>query len=152
MANSLQDACEEVNVKSNGFHAIGNLGKAPVQKTVNKGGESHTVVELSVKVDRRVPDGDGGYVNRGDFWLETSIWRPSLQERVMAHLKKGARVFVMGELVASPWTDEHDQKRMSYQLNADYVAPDLLGVDSITFGRRGAADDEDDQQDLALAG
>ncbi len=123
----------------NVFQGTGNLGSAPDKKTVEVQGEERTVVAFRVYFERSVPDGDGGFKDSGGFWRTVSVWKEGLGDRVLAHFKVGTKVFVQGHEVASQWKDEHDQARESYDVIADYVAADLIGVESITFQKRKAA-------------
>ena len=123
----------------NHFYGTGNLGSDPESKPVTVDGEERTVVEFRVYFDRQVPDGDRGWTDKGGFWRTVQIWKEGLGQRVQDHLVKGARVFVMGQVKASQWTDDHDQNRTSYDIVADYVAPDLIGIDAIEYQERKAA-------------
>ena len=123
----------------NTFTGTGNLGTHPEAKTVKIGDDERTVVEFRVFFDRSVPDGEGGFTEKGGFWRTVQIWKEGLQHRVLEHLSKGARIFIIGVEVASQWQDEHAQPRESYDLVADYVAVDLIGVADITFKERKAA-------------
>lgn len=128
------------------FHieGVGNLGASPERKTVIVDDEEKPVVTLRVRFDRRVPDGQGGYVDKGGFWRDVSVWKAPLGDRIMAHLRKGARVFVRGTERSHAWADDHNQEREGFSIIADYVAPDLLGIDSIAYAPRRSADTEDD--------
>ena len=121
------------------FQGTGNLGSDPEKKTVNVNGEDRTVVEFRVFFERPVPDGNGGFKESGGFWRTVSVWQEGLGDRVLAHLKSGAKVFVQGQQVASQWKDDHDQNRESYDVIADYVAADLIGVEAISYQRPRAA-------------
>ena len=123
----------------NVFQGTGNLGSDPEAKTVQVDGEDRTVVDFRVFFERSVPDGDGGFKDGGGFWRTVSVWKDGLGERVLKHLKSGAKVFVQGQEVASQWKDEYEQDRESYAVIADYVAADLIGIEAITYHRRRAA-------------
>ena len=123
----------------NVFQGTGNLGSDPEKKMVTVQGEQRPVVEFRVFFERSVPDGDGGFKESGGFWRTVSVWQEGLGARVLAHLKSGAKVFVQGQQLASQWKDDHDQDRESYDVVADYVAADLIGIAAITYQSRRAA-------------
>lgn len=120
----------------NVFQGTGNLGSDPEKKMVNVQGEERPVVELRVFFERSVPDGAGGFKESGGFWRTVSVWKEGLGDRVLTHLKSGTKVFVQGQEVASQWKDEHSQDRESYDVVADYIAADLIGVAAITYQAR----------------
>ena len=134
------------------FHieGVGNLGANPERKSVIVDDEEKPVVNLRVRFDRRVPDGKGGYVDKGGFWRDVSVWKGPLGDRIMTHLRKGARVFVRGTERARNWVDDHEQERETYSIVADYVAPDLVGVESISFasGRHQANGEDEASADI----
>ena len=55
---------------ANHFEGRGNLAAAPELKQVEVDGEQRTVAELRIYFDRSVPDGDGGFEDRGGFRSE----------------------------------------------------------------------------------
>jgi|GEM_PF-454640 len=133
------------------FHieGIGNLGANPERKSVIVDDEEKPLVTFRVRFDRRVPDGQGGYVEKGGFWRDVSVWKAALGDRIMTHLRKGTRVFVRGTERAHAWVDDDDQEREGYSIIADYVAPDLVGIESIAFAPRRPANAEDAEDDDA---
>lgn len=124
------------------FIGTGNLGADPVTRIVQVDGESRTLVELSVFFPRRVPDGQGGYEDKGGFWREVAVWSPGLGERIMQHLRKGARVRIEGEERGQRWQDAEGNERESFRLAANVVTLDLMCVEQVTFaaGRRRQSD------------
>lgn len=133
---------------SNTFTGVGNLGAAPSIRYVDvaaEGGgkkEKRPVCDLRLYVDRRVPDGKGGFVDRGGFWLTASLWGPRA-EKAAALLSKGARVTVSGTLYVHAWTDkENGEERSELRLDADDVSLNLLRVEAVQFApARGASND-----------
>lgn len=123
---------------NNVFQGTGNLGSDPELKTVKVGDEDRQVVSFRVYFERSVPDGGGGFQEKGGFWRDVSVWKEGLGQRVAKHLAKGSKVFVIGHEVASQWKDDHDQDRESYDIRADYVAVDLIGIEAISYQRKAA--------------
>lgn len=118
---------------ANEFRGRGNLGAAPALKQVEVDGEKRSVAEMRVYFDRSVPDGDGGFVDRGGFWLDVNLWGPK-GEAAAKVLVKGARVAVSGSLVQRTWEDkESGEPRSRIELIADQVALDLSRVERVEF-------------------
>ncbi len=122
---------------SNEFEGVGNLGMAP-QLTIVDGlgeqNESRSVCNLRVYFDRQVPDRpDGGFKDKGGFWLSVDIWGFRADE-AMRLLKKGSRIFVKGSLREESWTDESSgEVKKELRLAADSFFIDSLCVESLVF-------------------
>lgn len=120
---------------SNKFFGRGNLGAEPVLR-YTAGEDGAPVCDLRVYFDRRKPDGNGGYVESGGFWMDVSLWgaRGELAARL---LKKGARVSVIGDQFEDTWDDrDTGERRSKYRVRADTVDLDLSRVDSIVWKTR----------------
>ena len=116
---------------ANRFEGRGNLGARPELKTVQVDGEERLVAELRIYFDRRVPDGDGEFVDRGGFWLTANLWGERARQ-IAELLPKGARVLVTGTLVQDTWADrESGEERRAVQLVADHVSLDLGRVEGV---------------------
>lgn len=131
---------------ANEFRGRGNLGAVPVLKQVEVDGEPRSVAQLRVYFDRSVPDGDGGFIDRGGFWLDVSLWG-SKGEAAVRVLRKGARVSVSGTLVNQEWTDkESGETRSRFELRADNVDLDLVRVDNVEWRNREQGDGKETEQ------
>ena len=73
---------------SNHFAGRGNLGADPDLKHVEIDGEPRAVAALRIYFDRPVPDGDGGFTDKGGFWLPVNLWGPKA-ETIAKLLRKG---------------------------------------------------------------
>ncbi|MGH8534824.1 MAG: single-stranded DNA-binding protein [Gammaproteobacteria bacterium] len=124
---------------SNHFIGRGNLGANPELKQVSVEGESRTVTELRVYFDRQVPDGNGGFEDRGGFWLPVHLWGPR-GEGVAKLLPKGARVRVEGTLVHDTWEDKDGETVSRIEVQADSIDLDLSRVEAVTFRAKGQAE------------
>ena len=118
---------------ANRFEGRGNLAAAPELKHVQVDGEERLVAEMRIYFDRRVPDGDDGYTDRGGFWLTASLW--GVRAELAANLlPKGARVHVNGTLVQHTWNDKDSgEERRATELVADYVSLDLGRVEGVSL-------------------
>ncbi|MBK5944822.1 single-stranded DNA-binding protein [Halorhodospira halophila] len=135
---------------ANFFRGRGNLGGAPILRHT----QDTPVANLRVYFDRPIPDGEGGFNERGGFWANVSLWG-SRAETAARLLPKGARVAVEGELFESRWVDkETGDERRQLEIRARYVDVDLSRVDSLTVRRRqsGQGDTPDPTPDGVVAG
>ena len=118
---------------ANRFEGRGNLGAQPVLKYVEIDGEPRAVTEMRIYFDRSVPDGNGGFTDRGGFWLDVNIWGPRAEPAAVL-LPRGARVHVTGTLIRDTWPDrDTGEERERMKLVADYVSLDLSRVDVVTL-------------------
>ncbi|MGI9449088.1 MAG: single-stranded DNA-binding protein [Geminicoccaceae bacterium] len=133
------------------IEGVGNLGAKPEKKKVIVDGEDKPLVSMRVYFDRRRPNGTGGYVEQEGLWRDVAVWKPGLGDRIIQCLNKGARVFVKGTEIGNSYRNSDGEEVSSCTIIADYVAPDLVGVQNITFsnGRgRGHEDASDGDVDL----
>lgn len=127
----------------NQFSGDGNLGAAPVLKSVKVGSEQRSVLELRIAFDNYVVteqnEGEVKYEEQGSFWLSASLWGKRA-ERAAKVLVKGARVHVTGKLVQQDWTDkESGEERTALVLQADDVYLSTVRVDAVQFAEKKAA-------------
>lgn len=134
---------------SNRFSGVGNLGVAPTLKPVEVRGETRMVAEMRIYFDRLVPDGDGGWKDKGGFWMDVAWWGKKA-ERAVPLLPKGARVEVSGVLVQESWNDKEDKEQTRLRVTADRVSLDMGRVEHIEFRKRSEApaDDPDLDDDI----
>ena len=134
---------------SNHFAGRGNLGADPELKHVEIDGEPRAVVELRIYFDRPVPDGDGGFTDKGGFWLPVNLWGPKA-ETIAKLLRKGARVRVEGTLVQDTWDDrETGEPASRIEVQADSIDLDLARVEAITFRAKGDGEPTEPRRDPA---
>ena len=134
---------------SNHFAGRGNLGADPDLKHVEIDGEPRAVAALRIYFDRPVPDGDGGFTDKGGFWLPVNLWGPKA-ETIAKLLRKGARVRVEGTLVQDTWDDrETGEPASRIEVQADSIDLDLARVEAITFRAKGDGEPTDPRRDPA---
>lgn len=122
---------------SNEFRGTGNVGDTPSLKTVKVGEEERKVTELRVFFDEYRPDGNGGFEQTGGFWLSVNVWGERRAAEVVQHVKKGARVHVVGRLTESKWTaKESGEERRTLQVNADDLFLSLARLSDVGFKPR----------------
>ena len=122
---------------SNEFRGTGNVGDAPVLKTVMIEDEERMVVQLRVFFDEYRQDGTGGVEQSGGFWLDVNVWGDRRAVDVAQHVKKGARVHVSGRLAQSKWTvTATGEERHALHLNADDVFLGLTRLAEVAYKPR----------------
>ena len=119
---------------SNEFRGTGNVADAPVVKTVMVGDDERKVTDLRVFFDEYRSDGRGGFEQKGGFWLDVNVWGERRATEVAQHVKRGARVHVVGRLVESRWTtNEGGEERRALYLDADELYLSLARVAAVTL-------------------
>ncbi len=119
---------------SNEFRGIGNAGDDAAIKTVVVANEARQVAELRVYFDSYRPG--GGSASRKDrgFWLDVTVWGERHAAEVAQHVKKGARVHVVGHLAQSRWiVTATGEERTALYLNAERVFLALNRVAEVRF-------------------
>lgn len=126
---------------SNEFRGTANIGTASSFKTLNLANGPRPVLEFRAYFDRSIPDGDGGFVDKGGFWLDVSVWGPRA-EPLSKLLQKGMRIRVEGSLELRPWIDkESGEDRSAFTLHADYVAIDPSRIERIQMREKAPRDE-----------
>ncbi len=121
---------------ANRFEGRGNLGAEPLLKHVDIHGEDRPVAEMRIYFDRRIPDGDGGFDDKGGFWLTVNLWGERAVH-VAELLPKGARVHVIGTLVRDTWQDSTSgEERERMELAADRISLDLGRVEAVKLQQK----------------
>ncbi len=114
----------------NKFTGEGNLGQDPVLKRTGGDDDEKAVCNLRIYFDRPVPKDEGGFDDKGGFWMDVEIWG----KRAVACaslLIKGSRVVVEGSLIGQSWKGDDDQDHYKVIVRAKRVSPDLMIVGSI---------------------
>ena len=120
---------------SNQFSGVGNIGQAPVLRTVKVAGENRPVADLRVFFDRSIPLEDGTYEDGGGFWLTVSAWGHRAESAVKL-LSKGMRIHVIGGLRLDSWENEGGEARCDLRLTADHISIDPICLDSVQVRKR----------------
>ena len=87
---------------------IGNLTRDPELRHTPKG---NAVGDISIAVNRRVQDGNGGWKDETTF-VDVTIWG-NTAENAHKYLSKGRGVFVEGRLQLDTWDDRETGKKRS---------------------------------------
>ena len=99
----------------------GNIGSTPEFKEFPNGNkEPRRLLRLNVYFDNSIPDGAGGYEDRGGFWAGVEWWHKDA-EHYASLFQKGMRVTVAGRAVMDHW-EQDGQPHHALKLQANRVA------------------------------
>ena len=91
----------------------GNVGNAAEHRSFPNGNKDpRHMLRLNVMFDNSIPDGQGGYKDRGGFWANVEWWHQDA-ERFAALFQKGMRVVVIGRAIMDSWTDKQSGEEVS---------------------------------------
>ena len=100
---------------------VGNLTDDPELRYTPNGA---AVCKFRIAVNRRIPDGAGGWKDGEASYFSVNCWR-SLGENVAESLTRGSRVVVAGRLNYRSWENQDGEKRNAIEIEADEVGPSL---------------------------
>ena len=87
---------------------VGNLGRDPEVRNMPSGG---MVVNMSVATSENWRDKASGERKERTEWHRVVIFNDKLGEVATKYLKKGAKVYLEGQLTTRKWTDQSGQER-----------------------------------------
>ncbi|MCL6357972.1 single-stranded DNA-binding protein [Pectobacterium parmentieri] len=123
------------------FSGEGNIGSAPeFHEYPNGNEEPRRVLRLNVYFDNPVPSKSGAFEDRGGFWRPVDWWHRDA-EQFAGLFQKGMRVAVGGRVERDDWTDENNNPRTTYRVNARSVGILPYRIEAITLSpKSGPAD------------
>ena len=124
---------------------IGNLGKDPEVRSTQSGGK---VVNLSVATSENWKDKASGERKEKTEWHRVVIFNERLGEVAERYLKKGAKVYVEGQLQTRKWTDKDGAEKYSTEVVLSQFRGELTMLD----GRSGGGAGMDDAPAMASSG
>jgi single-strand DNA-binding protein len=92
---------------------VGNLGRDPEVRRLNSG---KPVVNLSVATSENWRDKDTGERKEKTEWHRVVIFNENLAKIAEQYLKKGAKVYVEGQLQTRKWTDQSGVEKYSTEV------------------------------------
>lgn len=118
----------------NMFYGKGNLADSPELKKVRgQGGKADfDVAKMRVFFDRYGEDAQGNLVQTGGFWREVEIYG-NKAKACSEHLRKGARVAVMGEVRDFQAHDESGKEVTAVKVVAEDVTLVLTRIEKVVF-------------------
>ena len=92
---------------------VGNLGQDPEVRTTNTGA---LVVSLSIATSENWTDKQTGEKRQRTEWYRVVIFNQGLAKIARDYLRKGAQVYLEGQLQTRKWTTEDGQDRYSTEV------------------------------------
>jgi len=113
---------------------IGNLGRDPEIRTFQNGGR---VANLSVATSESWKDRTTGERKEKTEWHRVVIFNEKLVEVVEKYLRKGAKVYLEGQLETRKWTDQSGVEKYSTEVVLRPFRGELTMLDSRGGGGAG---------------
>ena len=99
----------------------GNIGSTPEYKEFANGNKDpRRLMRANVYFDNSIPDGKGGYEDRGGFWANVEWWHKDA-EHYSQLFQKGMRVIVSGRAVMDRW-EKDGEENAALKVQASRVA------------------------------
>ena len=105
---------------------VGNLGKDP---EVRHGNDGKPIVSFSLATSESWRDKSGERKERTE-WHKVVIFNEHLAKTAEAYVKKGAKVYVEGQLATRKWTDNSGVEKYSTEIVLNNFKGELTMLDS----------------------
>jgi single-strand DNA-binding protein len=115
---------------------IGNLGRDPEVRTTQAGDK---VVNLSVATSERWKDRASGEQRERTEWHRVVIFNERLADVAEKYLRKGAKVYLEGQLQTRKWTDQSGVEKYTTEVVLPRFRGELTMLDS--KGEAGGAEE-----------
>lgn len=92
---------------------IGNLGKDPEIRSFQNGGR---VASFSIATSESWKDKTSGEKKEKTEWHRVSVFNEHIVGVVERYLKKGAKVYIEGQLETRKWTDKEGQEKYTTEV------------------------------------
>lgn len=116
---------------------IGNLGKDPEVRSFQNGGR---VANLTVATSENWKDKATGERKEKTEWHRVEIFNDRLVDVAEKYLKKGAKVYIEGQLETRKWTDKDGQERYTTSVVLKQFRGELTMLDGKRDSVGGGAD------------
>ena len=110
---------------------VGNLGKDPEVRRMTSG---DPVVNLSIATSESWRDKASGEKKEKTEWHRVVIFNKNLADVAEKYLKKGAKVYVEGQLQTRKWTDKDGAEKYSTEVVLQNFRGELTMLDSRNGG------------------
>ncbi len=110
---------------------VGNLGRDPEIRTFQNGGR---VANLTVATSENWKDKNSGEKKERTEWHRVVIMNEALVGVVERFLKKGAKVYLEGQLETRKWTDQSGAERYSTEVVLRPYRGELTMLDGASGG------------------
>jgi single-strand DNA-binding protein len=129
---------------------VGNLGRDPEIRSFQNGGR---VANLSLATSENWKDRATGERKEKTEWHRVAIFNDRLVDVVEKYLKKGAKVYIEGQLETRKWTDQQGQERYTTEVVLRQFRGELTMLDGRGGGAgAGGGDDFEESPAPAYAG
>lgn len=115
---------------------IGNLGADPEARTMQSGGR---VVTFSLATTESWKDKESGERQERTQWHRIAIYNEVLGKFAEKHLKKGAKVYLEGQLETRPWRDDKGREQQVTEVVLRPYRGELTLLDT-ALGERGTGE------------
>lgn len=106
---------------------VGNLGADPEIRRLNSG---DPVVNLRIATSESWRDKNSGERREKTEWHQVVIFNDNLAKVAENYLKKGAKVYIEGQLQTRQWEDQSGQKRYTTEIVLQRYRGELQMLDS----------------------
>ena len=113
---------------------VGNLGKDPEVRRMTSG---DPVVNLSIATSESWRDKASGEKKEKTEWHRVVIFNKNLADVAEKYLKKGAKVYVEGQLQTRKWTDKDGAEKYSTEVVLQNFRGELTMLDGRSGGEGG---------------
>lgn len=113
---------------------VGNLGKDPEVRRLTSG---DPVVNLSIATSESWRDKASGEKKEKTEWHRVVIFNKNLADVAEKYLKKGAKVYIEGQLQTRKWTDKDGTEKYSTEVVLQNFRGELTMLDGRSGGGEG---------------
>lgn len=128
---------------------VGNLGKDPEIRTFPNGGR---VANFSIATSESWKDKATGEKKERTEWHRISVTNDALVTVVEKYVKKGAKLYIEGQLETRKWTDKDGIEKYTTEVVLRPYRGELTMLDSKGGSGSSAANDYADDMPMAASG
>lgn len=110
---------------------VGNLGRDPEIRSMQNGGK---VANLSVATSDSWRDRTSGERQERTEWHRVVVFDDKLVEIIEKYLRKGAKIYLEGQLQTRKWTDQSGQEKYSTEVVLQRYRGELTMLDGRSGG------------------
>lgn len=123
---------------------IGNLGRDPEVRSTQAG---RKVVNLAIATSETWKDRNSGERQERTEWHRVVIFNERLAETAERYLRKGAKVYVEGQLQTRKWTDQSGAEKYTTEIVLQQFRGELTMLDGRGGGSGGGGEGGYDEMD-----
>lgn len=123
---------------------IGHLGRDP---EIHPGKEGRKIATFSIATSKRWRDKASGERHEHTEWHRIVVFNEALAKVVEQYLKKGAKVYVEGEICTRKWTDKANVERYATEIVLSGFHSQIVMLDRAAGGPGAPPDTRADLDD-----